>query len=587
MENQSTSNVSLIGIAAPEVAVGGEREYGVLKGAEEVTWGRVVSTSYDNTSASFSAPPPKGWIVDRACYINVPVTVKIDREAGGVEPVYVADKDAFRAFPIANMTSSIQCTINNETFSMQTSDVIQPLLRCNIFPPDKDGVYSMTPSMLDQSQQYEYLEGSMRNPLASYEDSVEGGVMPRGGFYVQVAPNTPTTATILGRFTEPVFLSPWTWGCNREAGFTGVNTVDFTFNWVGGSDLAKRLWSRINRLDDSGRVITYTVTIGQPSLLFRYFKPRLSQFIPRISTHPYFEVSRFPTDTGAVMLDNETRRITSQLMILGSVPHRLVIFARRRTADMTVYNTDTFLEIQSCEIQWNGSAGKLSNASQQNLYQISRENQVALSWSQWSGGAFYTNNVLYGFGGTVGSVLVVRPGVDFGLDVGEAPGVIGQYNMIVNVTVRNISGDNLTPVLYVIAVNEGIFEVDNLTARKSIGTLTRQQVLMTDERPIPTITYSNLMDISRGGNFFSNLGSWMKNALKWGVKTLGPKVLEYGVPMAKAAMMGLGAQKPRKRIAGKGVSFDEDIEEVYTDGAKKSAGGAVMSRSHIFQRIYE
>lgn len=90
------------------------------------------------------------------------------------------------------------------------------------------GQDSLTPSMLDQAQQYINSAASVRNPLAVYYDN--SFEQTRAGYVgMQVLTNTATSATILLTITEPIFISPFVTGkcSDYTSGFIGVNEKFF------------------------------------------------------------------------------------------------------------------------------------------------------------------------------------------------------------------------------------------------------------------------------------------------------------------------------------------------------------------------
>ena len=100
----------------------------------------------------------------------------------------------------------------------------------------------MTPSALDMSQEYNDLLGSIKNPLGQFGDSNQDSVGNRGGFanYFVVS-NTPTQAIVDCLFCEPIFLSPFYWGCGNATAFINVQDMAWNFTFV--NNPANRMWS--------------------------------------------------------------------------------------------------------------------------------------------------------------------------------------------------------------------------------------------------------------------------------------------------------------------------------------------------------
>jgi hypothetical protein len=424
----------------PRIDINEKREFVILQGGQRVTYKPVISTSFSNSSAQFSAPPPSpGIIVDRKIEIRYPVTVTINATGNAAtagQPTIQSGFDAFRAYPISSVTNTLTVTINNNASSINMADVIQPLLRYNTCRDTREYEYSTTPHMMDQYQTYEAGVGTNRNPLAGYNDTYYE--VARGGFPYTglVNPNlqngVATEAVINAELTEQLFLSPLLFGMGENSGFVGVQTMDFNFTYI--SNLA-RMWSHANI---AGRTInSITVNLGQPTLLFNYVTPKELQAIPKSVVYPYYDVQRYPTDANAPIASGASTTLNSANIQLQSIPKRMYIFARRRNADL--YNgvgaanlTDTFFEINSININWNNNAGLLSSASQQDLYRMSVSNGCNMSWEQWSGGPV---NRILGTNeqfGAIGSVLCIEFGKDIGLDQIECPGMLGTLTQFYN-----------------------------------------------------------------------------------------------------------------------------------------------------------
>lgn len=281
--------LDVVNVLDPLVDINAKKEYTVLKGGQEVSYKPVLSTSYSNSAAQFSAPPPSpGIIVDRKVYLSVPVTLNFTGTAAPSQNLLQSGYDAFRQYPLSSNMNVLTVNINNTASSINMADTIGALLRYHNNEDLQEIEYSLTPSLMDQSQNYADLVNSIRNPLGQYGDSNYGSVMGRGGFPYTSFTNTATTAQVSAVLTEPLFLSPLFFGHGNEAGFIGVQNMDFTINW--NNDLS-RLWSHAA---GSGSTITsISVTLGQPKLLFKYISPKELMSIPRHVEYNYFVIDQF------------------------------------------------------------------------------------------------------------------------------------------------------------------------------------------------------------------------------------------------------------------------------------------------------
>ncbi len=198
------------------------RSYGILRGPAQTSYKPYTTNSISNSSIQWTTPPPSPMIlVDKKQYMQLPVRLVFNCAAPNSYNLHRNNYSSPRAFPISNSINTLQVNINNTGVSINMSDVIQALLRYNVNEVLQGHDWSLTPSYLDQSQEYSQLVGSIRSPLANYGDSTEA-FSPRGGFPYTIVSNTPSQLVIDMVITEPIFLSPFYFGCGNHAGFCGI-----------------------------------------------------------------------------------------------------------------------------------------------------------------------------------------------------------------------------------------------------------------------------------------------------------------------------------------------------------------------------
>jgi hypothetical protein len=139
-------------------------------------------------------------------------------------------------------------------------------------------------------------------------------------------------------------------------------------------------------------------------------------------------------------------------------------------------------------------SGLLSTMTQEQLYGMSVHNGLDMDWSEWSGYGqvpFSVDSALAirsgGLVGLAGGPLVLRPGRDFALQSGQAPGLVGNFTLQFTVSVQNFtgldldgSGDPATgpqPNIYVVPISSGFFETIKGSSRIIKGVLTEQDIL--------------------------------------------------------------------------------------------------------------
>ncbi len=510
--------VQPVKVVDPIVDLNEQVFYGILKSGSRHTYKTFVSTSYSNNSAVFSAPPPnQRIIVDRQIFLRQPVTLSFAGAAAD-QSLLLSGYDAFRAYPLSSIIETLEININDVAVSINMADVIKPLLHYHNNCRDLgERGQSMTPSQMDQSQTYAQLANSIRNPLNPYVNGLDGAYMGRGGFPMDVASNTDSAAEISAVLTEPLMLSPLLFGRkDNEDGFLGVQTFTCTVNWK--TDLS-RMWSH----DSSGgsSLTSVTVTLGQPSLLFHYITPPLMMPIKQTYQYPLLIIDRYPTDANSDLAAGASTTLSSSNINLNSIPRIMYIFARKRNADLTYEDADSYLSIENISVNWNNNAGLLSEASKERLYQISVKNGVNMNYTQWSADDqhYLGNGVDNTINGT-GSILALEFGTDIGLMPNEAPGLLGNYQFQMEITVTNKSTDSINPTLYIITHSEGVFTIDNARSYKQVGVLTHNDIV--DAATERGINYASLKYMSGSAIDFKKL--YEKASDLYGI--VGPKLGE-------------------------------------------------------------
>jgi hypothetical protein len=120
---------------------------------------------------------------------------------------------------------------------------------------------------------------------------------------------------------------------------------------------------------------------------------------------------------------------------------------------------------------------------------MSVANGLDMDFDEWSGSAWVKDayrpgaataaTAYKGLTPMVGGPLVLRPGRDFALSTGQAPGLVGnftlQYNLSVDNTVAQTTSGSCS--IYTIAINSGFFETIKGSSRILRGVVTEQDIL--------------------------------------------------------------------------------------------------------------
>jgi len=548
-----------VSVEDPVTKVEDMLRYACLRSGTKISWKTFPSNNISNSSIVWSCPPPSSNIItDRLVTAQIPIRLTITGNIvttdGSFTPTCTllnSGFDAPRAFPLSSAIDTLQVSINNDSLSVNMSDIVHPITRYNIGTDLRAREYSQTPNMADQSSVYADLVGTNRNPLGNYGNGFQDDIGPRGEFPFTIVSNptgaastggTQLTAVVDFVVCEPLFLSPFYWGCSKDdnRGFFNVNSMDYTINFL--TAAAQRMWSHAQTaaIASSGSIKVYSqitsmaasfnqfspafsYTPNTPMLLFKYYTPNLlkplRQDIPY--TYSYSEVQRYPTNIGTIAYSSDATQgsvTASNNIQLNQIPRRMYLVARPsnsvlQSAAGSQY-TDTYLAIQNVSIQWANNNTVMSTANQYQLFQMNTKNHSEQSWEEWSGLGVYNS----AFPGTSGSAkycggcgpLCIEFGTDIELNPDEAPGLSGQYQLLVNATIANKvvdgSWDNLDMTFWIIVVNEGTFTItSSASAQHQLAPLSKMDIL--DARQQVGLNYRAVQSYN-GGDFLSALGNF-------------------------------------------------------------------------------
>jgi len=234
-----------------------------------------------------------------------------------------------------------------------------------------------------------------------------------------------------------------------------------------------------------------TIWAQKPTLSVQFLTPALDIPLPPKSIVPYMEFPRYiatpatPVPASANYL-TAGEGLQSQTITLPNIPDLIVIYVKPATYTGPTQG-DWSLPITSISINFDNFSGLLANHTQEQLYQMSVNNGLDMDWSEWSGlGVTPFSQVATTAGqanrgggqtGLVGGPLVLRPGRDFALQSGQAPGLVGNFTLQFNLTCQNFTGAQQTPNIYTIPISSGFFETIKGSSRIIKGVLSEQDIL--------------------------------------------------------------------------------------------------------------
>ena len=275
---------------------------------------------------------------------------------------------------------------------------------------------------------------------------------------------------------------------------------------------------------------TYSPQPIAPSLSVQFLTPALDVPLPPKSIVPYMEFPRYittglasvPSTLGGVPsakgVVTGSTQVLSNTITLPNIPDLLMFYLKPATVGQTgVFASapypgattsfdstigDFTLPIEGISMNFDNFSGLLANHTQYQLYRMSRNNGVEMDYPTWCGesreraygvagtsntATFVTAvasgtgaNLLSPYVSTAGGPLVLRPGRDFALQAGQAPGLVGNFTLQVTLTVGNQFAQAITAGgvnLYVVPISTGFFETIKGSSRIIKGVLTEQDIL--------------------------------------------------------------------------------------------------------------
>ncbi len=234
-------------------------------------------------------------------------------------------------------------------------------------------------------------------------------------------------------------------------------------------------------------------------------------------------------------------------------------------------------------LQWGVASGLMSSMTQEQLWLMSRENGLDMSYEQFSGRiqldqpsfSSITGNIADAglttaaiiaasitpqgpLAQTTGGFLVIKPGKDFPLGVGQACGLVGSWTVQANITVYNYSQSTVTPQIKLITVNTGFFQSVRGTSQVVKGILTETSIIGAEPATNP----------SAQGLTRAIGGSWSSL-----FKNVAGHVINHGPALLDAAVKhGPGAVSAVRGFLGKGTSGGNGT------GGNRTGGGNPYKR---------
>jgi hypothetical protein len=608
--------------------------YGIQKGGLSYSNSPFNAIASTSSQMSFNVNvPSQNVFLDREVLWTATCDLQVDIVVPGVggaptppnpSPVLGLGSNASLApFPLHQCVSTMTATINDTVSTINTSDVLNEVLR--FVNQKKNRLQRTCPTMLDKYANYAQVPAQLNNPQNGYNNATDYDNVPNGAFWnvqftdangnvlvgngnylsglpagagnastqnfvngVPVYSNDSTIATnsalnyrLFVRFTstEKLILSPFIFSeeCGDETGLFGLNNIQLVMNFQNPAKLLRTLPTLVQSVAPTNftrQDATIAFRNAQPWTNARinclFITPSLDLALPPKSVVPYLEYPRFLFNSNQAIPANSSITLTSQTIVLPQIPDMLVIYCKPRLLDGNPINNpqfgDFYLPMDNISINFDNYSGLLSSHTPEQLYNITVDNGLEMDWNAWNGLGY---SVVGGGdrANLVGGFLVLRFGKDIQLQSAQASGVIGNYTLQYNVRVNNrfdVPVSDLT--LFTMTVNSGFFETQAGSSRILKGPITESDVIGARENA--SVLTRTQLERMVGGSFWSKLGTalnkakdiLMNPAVRSAVKTIGKQTpLKGVVEMAEKAGYGMSG----------GLSYSGGMSR---SGGRKKAG---------------
>jgi hypothetical protein len=528
--------------------------------------------------------PSLSTAVSRHFLTQVDIELLVSITGGTTAGYWAADENLFtygdtnslQAFPLNSLLSTIQSNLNNANVTVNSREVMAGLLKMMNYE-ELSKYNSMTPSLVD-SFYYDYEDGvgGNNNVLGNYSvGSYSKEFQPRGSFPVQLfqtdgtpinslqittsAAGTAPFSSFIVKFTttEPLlFLSPFISGnSNNSSAFLGLNNLTITMNLGDASRTMSNasyatLANKTTKIQTISSVSLSKYSNAKLLLNFLTIPPVLMAKIEPKNVCNYNQYSSYNYSPGITIIAGSTQQVSFNNIQLNQIPSKILIYARK--SSFTTYDSNFFLCIDKISINFANKSGLLSSANSIQLYEMSIKNGLQMSFYEFNGAGISNNeDGVPESVPTIGSILAIDPAIDLSIDSQYTNMSAGQYNMQFDITLRNQTQEDITPTLYLVVVNSGLFITENGTSSFNTGLLTQEMVLETksEEAVLDKKTYED--DVV--GCSIENLGSIHKHMkLRFHKASEKEKHMDddEGIEAPKFTASGMSASgmRPRRKL---------------------------------------
>ena len=400
-----------------------------MSGLQELQTLVYSDPSVSNSGAFFTIRPPVGnTLIDRNILLELTVRVKVPTGQA------IGDRFAPKCMPANRMIDTCNLKINDQSILSEPGRYVGVLSQYKTNQEFIKKYRSLSPTEPDHFNRYENydLMGSLEklspgggtNPILLTDEALLAGnyiyghnpqspfrngtqctedYEPRGAFPY----TTGDDGTYAYRdyvFTEPL-LNPFCMP-RENTGVAHVRDLQCQINFTSNLDRAfsaiysytyttataadyETAYSQTNkRAAANGQGANISYVIKSAKLYVKVATASIPLSVKQDVNYNAFQIATMSlgvnNGTGNFSASGAVTGFTFNTMRLGCIPSHVFIFARPQPSNHTRFSADAFLAIDKISITCMNKTGILAGFTPQQLYNISVENGINMSWGQWS-----------------------------------------------------------------------------------------------------------------------------------------------------------------------------------------------------------
>lgn len=505
-------------------------QYPVRTGAAQSTWQNFSNLSATSAQIQCNIQLPSiSAVMNRRLPIATTIGLQINIDKGqlnaNTNAALAANTtvfnygvtDVIQSWVLNRLISSASVTFNGASVNCQTPYVMDHVLAtCNA---EKLQYYNGgTSCFLDNSYNYSDLVATTNSIFNGFKSSsYNDALLPRGCFKIQtlvvehsvngsyvddsvISSSTPTLDSwkifLQVYVEEPVLgVSPLSFEENGSEGLVGLSQINYTLTvdsscrnvfssstgWISSIALGGTL--------RNGTTVILPFTDTKFLANFKTVSPQDAYVLAKKQVFPYLRIMNYPTSNlsaagGTVGVATVSTQ-QSATFSFGEIPSYLSISVRLNSGVKNWNKSITQLPIRKINILFNNKDNLLNSMNQNQLWSMSRDNGLQMSFQQFSGQLQETQNVAGGVPITaptltnttnqiigIGSILYIDCAKDLQLGYGLAPACGGTYNFSCQIDVENYTGAAISVEIVINAYYKNLFISEQGTSRTQGALLT-------------------------------------------------------------------------------------------------------------------